>query len=163
LQAERARQQAQAEVDALEARLAEMDPEDAARERLEYVSRTYQSQVAMANQQSQQLLARMAYMEEEAARPTAVQKAIDYYKLPERSRSILMEARDAGQLDVLAQRLQQQNQSQTAKARRAKAQNLQQNPAHRAGAGGKPSVQVGKEPTTLDELVDQMTEGLAFR
>jgi hypothetical protein len=155
---ERARQQAQAEVDALEARLAEMDPEDAARERLAYVSRTYQSQVQLAQQQSEMLQHRLVQLEEEAARPGAVQKAMDYYKLPERDRSLLMEAIDADQLDRLAQSLQRRNQGQTAKARQAKAQNVQQNAAHRAGAGGKPSVQVRPEPTNLDELIDSMME-----
>lgn len=159
LYAERQRQQAQAEVEALEARLAEMDPEEAGRERLAFVSRTYQQQVALAQQEAQRLQYQLVQLEEERHRPVAVQKAIDYYKLSERDRSVLMEAVDADQLDRMAQQLQLRNQQQTQKARQQKAQNVQQNAAHRAGGGGKPSAQVQAEPTNLDELVDSMMEG----
>jgi hypothetical protein len=153
------RARAIAEMEAFEARLTEMEPDEAARARLEMVQRTYQQQINASGSAMAQMQQQLYEMQEMQARPTAVQTAIDYYKLPESDRGLLMRARDADQLDELAQGLKEKYRNQTSKARKSKAA-IATNPAHRAGPGGKAVGQQLPEPTSLDELIDQMTDGL---
>ena len=159
---QRQQEQAAAEVAAFEKKLEEMDPDDAARERLTWLAQNHQRQLSMVQQQNQMLLQertfRMQQEEDEREKPGAIKKAIEYYGLSESAAELLEQAQTVDQLDLMAQTLKAQRQRQTEKARAQKAANVKSNPAHRSGAGGKPSPQVVSEPKSLDDLVDQMME-----
>lgn len=151
---------AQQQVAALRARWAEMDPADAHREELQFLASNYGVQIQQYQQQLAQIERQRQYEREQAdeaaAKPAAINRAIDYYKLSKNDYAILDTAFTAEQLDALARNLKQQRIQQTAAARAQRAAQVAGNPALTGGGGGSAVIADRAKPRNIDEFVDQL-------
>ncbi len=158
----RIRQDAEAKLAELEARWNAMDPEDAAREKLAFQQHNHQLIVQGLQQQNMNLMARQQAMAEaqaeEAAKPQAILKAIEYHGLSESDFNYLFLARSGDQLEEMAVMLKEQRREQTKSARKAKAKRLAGNPALVGSGGGKAPSAPGKPVRNLDDFVDNLLQ-----
>lgn len=152
--------EAQARLNELQARWETMEPEDAAREKLAFQQHNHSLIVQGLQHQNQELMARQQQAEEaraeEAAKPTAILKAIEYHGLSESDFDHLWLARSGDQLEEMALSLKAQRRAQTKSARKAKAQRLAQNPALVGSGGGRAASAARKEVGSLDDLIDNL-------
>ncbi len=132
--------EAEEQVAALQARWADMDPDDAHREELEFVADQYQLQLQGANQAVQTMRQQQATEEferkEAAAKPLAIQKCIKEYELKPGDADLLSVAGTAHQMVEIAGKLQARRKANTSAARKQKAENLKANPALKGGRAG---------------------------
>lgn len=153
-------QAAQAQIAALQARWAEMDPQDAHREEVQFLAQTYQAQLAQATQRlqtlEQQRIAEQEARAEAEAKPLAIQRAIAHYGLRPDDAELLETVVTAEQLDQLAQKLKATRVKQTEAARKQKAANVAANPALKGGGGGTATSAPRPAPKDIDEFVDQL-------
>lgn len=132
--------EAEEQIAALQARWADMDPDDAHREELEFVANQYQMQLQGANQavgtMRQQMATEEFQRKEDAAKPQAIQKCITEYGLKPGDADLLGVAGTAHQMVEIAGKLQARRKANTSAARKQKAENIRANPALKGGRAG---------------------------
>lgn len=152
--------QAQQQLAAMQAQWNEMEPDDAHRAELQFVSSQLMATIRQQGQQLQRIEVEKAQQLEEdrqlAAKPIAIQKAIEHYKLKPTDTDLLDLAQNADQLDTIAQRILARRREQTAKARQAKARKIAANPALTPTAQGTAAVAQLAEPKDIDEFIDRI-------
>lgn len=142
----------------LQERWANMEPDEAARERLQFTAQFAQTQIQQRDQLIAQLTAERERAQAEAAEVENRGKVLGYltetFGLTEREQRIINRLDDPWKMEELAQEFQSDRQQQTAAARAQRAENVAANRALQPEAAGetKPAQPPRKAVTDYEDL-----------
>jgi hypothetical protein len=152
----------QQQVAQLQAQWDKLDPDDAAKQREQFLYQTAQAEIARRDQELAQL--RWQREQEEVARkeaenkPKVVDLIVQKFGLSEADKALLMPLPDPYSMEAVAQTVKAQRQAQTQAARDTRAQQLASSKAFApTGASGA----VASQPKTYDTLDDLLTDVLS--
>lgn len=155
------------ERETLEAKWADMDPDDAADERVKYMAQNFQKREQALQQERQEAINRAQQLEQQQAQQAEYAKqmqardlTIDYIKnefsLTDSEVEDMSDYDDPYKMESFAKRAKARRQQQTHSARETKRKNFENNPALRSGGSGQAAVVQQKEAKDLDEFVDNL-------
>lgn len=152
----------QQQVAQLQAQWDKLDPDDAAKQREQFLYQTAQAEIARRDQELAQL--RWQREQEEVARkeaenkPKVVDLIVQKFGLSEADKALLMPLPDPYSMEAVAQTVKAQRQAQTQAARDTRAQQLASSKAFApTGASGA----VASQPKTYETLDDLLTDVLS--